>query len=604
MTKTHTLTVGQTFAGSTKKIAGLIPEGLLAHHLIALGKTRSGKSSKLRILVEYLLEQHRPVCILDVKGDWWGLRYAADGKGQGFPIVIFGGKHADVPITDQDGAVVAELACSGQFPTLVDLRSFSQGARTRFFIDFAQFIFNSDRGLHLVIPEVHNFAQKGKVFSPQAGESLYWANRLASEGGGLGITILADSQRPQKVHNDFLTCCETLIACKAITKWDRDASKDWIDGAADPAHGKELLITLAEMPKPDAWVWCPEEKFGPVRLSFPMFSTFDSFRPPTSYASVKLTEWKIPDIDAIRARMAPPAPAKGKVIDTAKVVDLAKYNDLLGKHNILKDDYDALRDAYEVLLRDRDGYIVSMAKSHEIMLDDVRAVLQRAGLLEGVLNSLLQPKAEGASNEAAPVGVSREGKVVIKATDLVHVGSVRLGSTPATRNLNDKPEEGVSKGEQNILNALAWWAACGIVGPYERQRVAFAAGYSPTSGGFGELLAQMKRKNLVEFPEAGKVSMTTEGAGYAESPATPTTERALHDLVFQKLGAGEEKLLRILVNAYPDRLHRKELATLAGYSHTSGGYGELIANLGSLKLITMPAAGAVRAADTLFMRRG
>ena len=35
---------------------------------------------------------------MDPKGDWWGLRAAADGKGPGLPIVIVGGEHGDVPL--------------------------------------------------------------------------------------------------------------------------------------------------------------------------------------------------------------------------------------------------------------------------------------------------------------------------------------------------------------------------------------------------------------------------------------------------------------------------------------------------------------------------
>jgi len=70
---------------------------------------------------------------------------------------------------------------------------------------------------------------------------LHWANRLASEGAGKGVTLIAASQRPQKVHKDFVTSCETLIACRVVHKLDRDAIKDWIDGCADAAKGRAVL---------------------------------------------------------------------------------------------------------------------------------------------------------------------------------------------------------------------------------------------------------------------------------------------------------------------------------------------------------------------------
>jgi hypothetical protein len=43
-------------------------------HVAVLGKTRSGKSSAMRLLVEYLLDKGKPVCIVDPKGDWWGIK--------------------------------------------------------------------------------------------------------------------------------------------------------------------------------------------------------------------------------------------------------------------------------------------------------------------------------------------------------------------------------------------------------------------------------------------------------------------------------------------------------------------------------------------------
>lgn len=67
-----------------------IPLGVFEQHVAVLGKTRSGKSSVMRLLVERLLDQAAPVTIIDPKGDWWGLRLSADGKAQGYPIMRCG----------------------------------------------------------------------------------------------------------------------------------------------------------------------------------------------------------------------------------------------------------------------------------------------------------------------------------------------------------------------------------------------------------------------------------------------------------------------------------------------------------------------------------
>ncbi|MGH2899540.1 MAG: hypothetical protein ACRDMZ_12760, partial [Solirubrobacteraceae bacterium] len=218
------------------------------------------------------------------------------------------------PLNPRAGAAVAELVATGNRSCLIDLGGWMVGERTRFFIDFAGALFRHGRGArHLVIDEVHNFAPKGKVFDVDAGKMLHWANRLASEGRGKGLTLIAASQRPQKVHNDFLTSCETLIACRVIHKADRDAIKDWIDGCADADKGKAVLAELAAMKRTEAWCWSPEIGFGPERIAFPMFQTYDSFKPQAA-DSAKLKVWAEVDLEEVKSKLA-------------AVVEEAKSND-------------------------------------------------------------------------------------------------------------------------------------------------------------------------------------------------------------------------------------------------------------------------------------
>lgn len=279
------------------------PAGVLSQHVIVLGKTRSGKSSKIRLIVEYLLDQQTPTCVVDPKGDWWGLKSSRDGKHAGFPVVIFGGEHSDLPLTPHSGAAVAELIASGNRPCLIDMSSFMVGERSRFFVDFAPVFFKTARGpRYLVIDEVHNFAPQGRVMDPDSAKMLHWANRLASEGSGKGITLIAASQRPQKVHKDFVTSCETLIATRVIHKLDRDAIKDWIDGCADPQMGRDVLTQLAGMDRSEAWVWSPEVGFGPTRITWPMFATYDSFRPQELQVQ-RLFGWADVDLEELRIKL-------------------------------------------------------------------------------------------------------------------------------------------------------------------------------------------------------------------------------------------------------------------------------------------------------------
>lgn len=275
-----------------------IPVQVLDQHIAVLGKTRAGKSSTMRVLVEALLDDGKPVGIIDPKGDWWGLKLSKTGKSAGYPIVIFGGEHADVPINPKAGAQIAELIATGNRPYLIDFKGWMVGERTRFWIDFASTLFKHTKGKRwLVVDEVHNFAPKGKIMDPDSGKALHWTNRLASEGLGMGLHMIFASQRPQKVHNDTLTSAETLIAKRVIHPRDRDAVAEWIDGCGDPALGKEVLAGLAQLDRSEAWVWSPEIGFGPEKVRFPMFGTFDSFAPQDAKVVAALKGWAAVDLD-------------------------------------------------------------------------------------------------------------------------------------------------------------------------------------------------------------------------------------------------------------------------------------------------------------------
>jgi hypothetical protein len=309
----------------------VVPDGVLSQHLVVLGKTGSGKSSVLRHIVEHLLSRKKRVCIVDPKGDWYGLKGSPDGKGAGFPVILFGdfkdNFKSDVPLIPRsqldDDEVdltpaakhVATLVVSGNRPCVLGMRGWTQGNMTRFWIDFASGIFNGESGeLYFVIDEGHNFAPKGKLFGIEARRALHWTNRIMNEGRGIGLVNLIASQRPQKVHNDTLTACETLIAMRVVHTADRKAVEEWIKGCGDEGSGGVVLKQLAGQGKGEGFVWSPEVNFGPERIQFPMFTTFDSFAPARLQKSVREEGWASGNLDEVKEKLA-------TVIEKAKAED-------------------------------------------------------------------------------------------------------------------------------------------------------------------------------------------------------------------------------------------------------------------------------------------
>lgn len=555
-----------------------IPAAALKQHVIALGKTGSGKSSKLRVLVEHQLAQDVPVCILDPKGDWWGLKSSADGKSAGFPLVIFGGKHADVPINARAGAAIAELIFTGNRPCIIDLREFGTGERTRFFIDFASTAFKITSGRRtLVIAEAHNFAPKGKIFSVEAGEMLHWANKLAAEARSLGIDILADSQRPQKVHNDFLTSCETLIACRVIHKADREAIGDWIDGCADPEVGKEVLRDLAGMPRTDAWVWSPEIGFGPKRIEFPMFETYDSFAPQAA-GTKKLKGWAEVNLAQISTQLAiVVAEAQGNDPKYLKL-RISQLEQALAKRPIAPAVDKGQLDREKQAAEDR-GYARGAA-------DSLRA--QRAAIAN--LRRDLPQVVLAAIDDAhiPPVVKSIPAKPNVPITPRAPVPSLGKTAAPVQRPAPSSGNGEAPTGLQKvILNALAWLEAKGIERP-SRQMVGAVAGKSAGGGYFSNTVGAMKTAGLIEFPGSGTMVLTDAGRVHADPP---DSRGEIHEQWLSILSGLERGIVQVLVDAHPEPLSREAVGTQLGKSHEGGYFSNTLGRLHTIGAVDYPSKG-------------
>ena len=551
-----------------------LPAGVLAQHVIALGKTGAGKSSAMRVLVEGLLDQDKPVCIIDPKGDWWGIKSSADGKKAGYPIVIFGGDHADVPINEHSGPAVAELIATGNRSCLIDLGGWMVGERTRFFVAFASNLFKFTRGArHLVIDEVHNFAPQGKILDPDAGKMLHWANRLASEGRGKGITILAASQRPQKVHKDFVTSCETLIAMRVIHKLDRESIKDWIDGCADATKGKEVITTLAQMKRGEAWVWSPEIEYGPERVTFPMFKTYDSFKPQAENVG-KLAGWAAVDLDQVKTKLA-------TVVKDAEANDpamLKKRIALLEKE--LKAKAPAPVDESRIRsLEDRaydKGY-----KSATVAISAMVSAVIKAGdefmvQLRGVTKAI---------DRSDPEPSSRPSATVVPHKPANSRAIARHKPSPAAA-----ADPRLSRPQQLILDKLSVLAGRDIY-PASRATLAAFCRVSPSSSGYEKNLSTLKTLGLIEYPRQGEVGFTPEGEAAAAPPSddgTPSEEFWL-----SIVNEPKARILRALIDEHPKAMSRGAIAQAADVSQSSSGFEKNLSQLKTLGAIEYPMSGVV-----------
>lgn len=544
------------------------PEAALSQHAIALGKTRSGKSSKVRIAVEWLLYYQRPVTIIDRKGDWWGLKSSADGKSEGFPIVIFGGKHADVPLHPRAGGAVAELLSGSKRSAILDLKGWSPSEATQFYIDFVAKTFQLQDGgeRHIVIPEIHNFAPKGRVMSPKVGEMLHWTSVLASEGQGMGLILLLDSQRPQKVHNDVLTSCETLIACRVVHAADRGAIKDWIDGNGDPKIGQQMLSELANMPRTDAYVWSPEVEFGPTRITWKMFETFDSFKPQPPNQK-KLKGWADVDLEEIAGKL-------GAIVEEHRASDPLELKKEIAR---LKKELTAIPRTVDqaglstakLLQAEQAAYRKGVAEAENRFRGHMKTV--RAAAHDALKSTLTDMVEEATGRPLHPINWPSSALQP-------YADRQRHDRQPVPRAIpvNTSQANGefkLKKMARQILAVLALYPEEGC----DVGRITLLSGYAKSGGFYNELTA-LRNAGYMEGENTGTMHITAQGLAQGPFPQRPASGPELLNFWLQqpKFKAMERKILSTLAEN-PDGMTVDEIATQAGYAKSGGFYNSLTA---------------------------
>ncbi len=575
----------------------LIPEAALSQHIAVLGKTGSGKSTGIKsALVEPALERGRRVCIVDPTGAWWGLRSSADGKGPGFPVLVLGGDHGDLPLPHLGGAAVAQLVVDG-VNLVADTTLLTVGERTRWFIDFAAGIYRMNRApLHLILDECHNFAPKGRIPDPDVGKMLHATTTLASGGRSRGVRLVMITQRPQKLHNDALTSADTLMAFRVLAPHDRGAVKDWIDGAADDQRGREVLDSLAGLKRGEGWVWYPEGAHL-ERVKFPLGRTFDSSATPEEGKELQRPK-AVADLDltAIRAAMAEAvqeAEENDPKLLKKKVADLERQLATKGPNG------HAIDEAGLAAIRSRsdaDGYARGYhcaAIAFEPEVAHAQHELESLGVrLDGLRRTLTEAIRKGAP--PSPAAVLEHFKV--PAAPRPPAGQAksapkRESGAPRPPAALD-PSNPLSKADRLILAALAQFPA-----GRNKTQVAILTGYAKGAGHFNNTLGALRSR---AFIEGGGENLRATPAGLdALGPYDPLpTGRALLDHWLGQLGKAERSILEVAAHAYPSGLSKDDVGNRTGYAPSAGHFNNALGRLRTLELIV--GKGTIRASDNLF----
>ena len=556
-----------------------------------LAKRGSGKTYAAAVLVEEMVKAGLPVVVVDPIGVWWGLRSNAQGDGPGLLVVIFGGDRADLPLGENMGAAIADVLVEQRFPAVLDLSLLSKGASRRFMTAFAERLFHRNReALHLVLDEADAWAPQRAA---DGGQRLLGAiEDLVRRGRarGLGMTLI--TQRPAVLHKDVLTQCEVLIALRMTGPRDVAAIDEWVRLHADEDEARRLKASLPALPIGTAWVWSPGWLGTLQQIKVRRRETFDSSATPkVGQKRVEPSARALVDLDVLRERLQ--SQVEAELASDPRELQ-RQIADLKTQLRARPQSVERVEVPVEVIVEKPilgEGEVERLEEKARDMLALAKDLGNLGGEILAKLNDLNAPITTAPPKPALKLTA---------ATPTAKAPRPQAAPAPSAKpQAQSALDEKLSKPQQRILDALATFAALGLA-DVARSNVAVWAQQSPKSGGFTNNLGALRSAGMIEYPSSGRVALTQLGSSHVEPVESLMTLSQLHDAWCSYLSGPQERIVRALVEVYPNALSRAELAQMTEQSAGSGGYSNNLGALRSLGLVNYPQSGHVAATELLF----
>lgn len=556
-----------------------LPLEIITATVAVLANRGGGKSAVAHRLVELMYEAGLPVVVIDVKGDWWGIRSSADGKGAGLPFVIFGGDHGDVPLEPTAGELLADLIVDDRVPAVLDLSHMSKTNARSFATAFAERLYRRNRDpLHVVIEEADVLVPQRA--SADTARLLGAMEDLAKRGRHRGIGLTVVSQRAQEVAKSVLDLMETVVLLRMTGPRSIKAVQDWINVNAnqDESTVRTVIASLPTLATGEGWVWSPGFLRLLERVAFPMFSTFDSHATPTPGQARVIPKARADiDLDQLgaeiaatreRARDNDPRALRDEIRALREKASAGSSRvEEISRQLVAKDALLAQRDREVCELQDRIAVLESrklidgeaVERSLRSAIEDITAVL---GTVAPGTVAVRSMPADGGPEPPARSAPERCG------APFVPTGSGGGDTAPAGDPTRFRA------GAQRMINALARMAPLRLT----KAQWATVARMKHTGGTWSTYLGELRRAGLIEEDTSG-FSLTEAGWDYVGRRPDPMTAEELQQHYLGILRAGAARMLTAVMSAYPDGLTKERIAELSEVTVTGGTFSTYLGEL-------------------------
>lgn len=531
-----------------------LPDATVTETLAMLAKRGMGKSNAAVVLAEEMHRIGAQFVAIDPKGDWYGIRSSADGRGPGLPVPVFGGRHGDIPLEVAAGSFIASLIVEKHITAVLDVSLFSKGDQIRFVTDFAETLFravgDSPRPMHLFLEEAEEFLPQRVDGRTARMVGAY--SKISKQGRAFGLGVTLVTQRSASLNKDALSQTDTLVLFRTVSPHDRKAVVAWADHHGEQA---EVAATLAELEPGESWILSPGFLGCIERVKWRRRSTFDSGSTPKVGRGIVAAPRSVADIDLAEIKE-----------QMAEVVERVEANDPK-----------ALRKRVAQLERE-------LADRPE-----PDPVVERVPFVPDEWRELVAG-AVALLNEVAPklnalVGMELDDGTVITKRTVEKERPPRPAppSASATRSAGAKTGNESRPGgiPGKLLDVLARYPQ-GLV----KRRAAALAGTSPRKSTIRNAISTLKGAGLVDVLPGDVLAITDAGrAAVGDVPPLPSGDELL-DHWRDEIGGSPEsaprRVFEALVAAYPDGLATADLAERAGLDPSTSTIRNAVSTLVTL----------------------
>lgn len=551
-----------------------------------LGIRDSGKTYAGCEAAEELFDAGIPSICIDPIGKWHSLR--VPGAGKGYPFVVAGGRHGDLPLNRKNAGELVRGAMAGGISLVVDLFSRDMTkADWRYIVQQVMEILlyeNEDFGMrHVFIEEAGEFVPQrvmdGAVFSA--------VEKVVRMGGNskLGCTLI--HQRPADLNKSVLDLCANVVLLRQKGKTTLTDLNKWFALIAED-QAKEIGASLPKLKSGDGWAFIHDlphpKRFQVPRRNSKHPDRREAARQDGKAAAPRAAVPATKFVEAMKAKLA--AAEKPKAAPVAV--------------------------AATALHRGQPVQIVAPADAKAIQRQINAATAtgfsQGATAMRALIVGYLEEVYPAAISDACQAMTASQGRMLQKINSL-KLPSQPQGSplaalpAPAPKHSGPAPRaaqpvvpapnsghSGLPKGQHIVLVAVAQHPnGC------TRQQLTVLTGYKKSSRDtYLQQLAQQgfttQQGDRIEATQAGHEAL---GPDFERLP----TGARLRAHVLATLPQGQRRVLEVVIEGWDAAVPREEITARTGYLKSSRD--TYIQQLAARELVEV-SRGGIKASANLF----